>query len=156
MYKIYTDGGCRGNPGLGSWAMVVYQQVGHAKYHKGNKTGYSAYTTNNEMELTAVVQAVNWAIRGRLTEIEIFTDSAYVCNGFNQWMEGWKKRMWKTSSGGRVKNLELWRDLYHSSKKLNITLTKVKGHSGDEGNEKADLLCNCVMDEWELQNVVMK
>lgn len=152
MFKIYTDGGCRGNPGIGAWGMAVYQ--GHM--HKGNKSGFKEVTTNNEMELTAIVEAVQWAIRAKLKEIEIYTDSAYSCNGFNQWMQGWKSRMWKTSAGGTVKNLELWRTLYHDSKLLSVKVVKVKAHSGIEGNELADTLCNVAMDEWEFENKVMK
>lgn len=154
-YKIYTDGGARGNgkaDAVGAWAFVVYE----GWQEKGSKSAYVENTTNNFCELTAVVQAMQWAIRAKLTEVEILTDSAYVCNGFNQWMHGWKKRMWKTSGGGTVKNLELWRTLYHESKSINITMTKVKGHDGLEGNELADTLCNVAMDEWELENVVMK
>lgn len=152
MYKIYTDGGCRGNPGIGAWGMAVYEGF----QHKGNKSGFKEVTTNNEMELQAVVEAVQWAIRAKLPALEIYSDSAYVCNGFNSWMEGWKARMWKTSGGGTVKNLELWRSLYHDSKLLDVKVIKVKAHCGIEGNELADTLCNCAMDEWELQHKVMK
>lgn len=154
MFKVYTDGGARGNgkaDAIGAWAFVVYQ--GHQK--KGTKSAWVENTTNNFCELTAVVEAAKWAKKlGK--HVTIFTDSAYVCNGFNQWMHGWKNRMWKTSGGGRVKNLELWRDLYHLSKEADIDVEKVKGHAGDGGNELADTLCNVKMDEWELENKVMR
>lgn len=152
MFKIYTDGAARGNPGLGAWAFAVYDGCNY----KGGKSAAIEHTTNNYTELNAVVEAVKWALRAGQTEIEILSDSAYVCNGFNQWMHGWKQRHWRTSSNGAVKNVELWRELYHDSKQIKVTMTKVKGHSGIHGNEQADTLCNVAMDEWELQNVVMR
>ncbi|ASV43416.1 ribonuclease HI [Vibrio phage JSF12] len=153
--SVWTDGACRGNPGIGAWAMVVYE--GHM--YKGKKVGFSEVTTNNEMELTAVVEAAKWALRlGK--PVSIHTDSAYVCNGFNDWMHKWAKNHWRNSTNGTIKNLKLWQDLYFTNKDLiakgiTIQLVKVKGHSGLEGNEMADNLCNCEMDAWELQNKVM-
>lgn len=151
LFKVWTDGACRGNPGIGAWAMCVYQ--GHM--HKGNKSGFSEHTTNNEMELKAVVEAALWAKKlGK--PVTVYTDSAYVCNGFNSWMANWAKNNWRGSSNQPIKNMDLWKELYFTSKEIDLSLVKVKGHSGIEGNELADTLCNCQMDEWELQNKVMK
>ncbi|AUG85287.1 Rnase H [Vibrio phage Thalassa] len=151
-YKVYTDGGSRGNPGVGGWAFVVYQGWSE----KGHKSGAFAKTTNNIAELTAIVEALQWAIRAKLSHIEILTDSNYAVQGYKTWMHGWVKKGWKTAGGTPVKNLELWQTLYNISSQIDVTMTKVKGHSGIEGNERADALCNCAMDEWELENVVMK
>lgn len=146
MYKICTDGGCRGNPGLGAWAMVVFKGYSNL----GSKSRTIPHTTNNYCELYAIHEAILWAIKANLPEIEILTDSAYCCNGFNQWMHGWKNKGWRTSTNSPVKNVELWKEIYNNSTKLKVTLTKVKGHSGHEGNELADTLCNIAMDEYEL------
>ncbi|QDF14728.1 ribonuclease H [Vibrio phage Pontus] len=152
MLKIYTDGACRGNPGVGAWAFAVFE--GWAK--KGTKSAAMPHTTNNEAELTAIVKALEWAIRANLSQVEIITDSNYACQGYKTWMHGWVKKGWVTAGGTPVKNLELWKTLYNISQKINVTMTKVKGHSGYEGNELADTLCNCAIDEYELQTVVMK
>lgn len=119
------------------------------------KAGHSELTTNNEMELKAVYEALTWLSKlNEPYDVTVMVDSAYVVNGYTQWMHNWKKNMWRTSSGGRVKNKQLWHDVYHLSKELEkthtLTFQKVKGHSGHPMNEAADLRCNVLMDEYEL------
>lgn len=146
--EIGTDGGCRGNPGIGSWAFVV--SINGSTNIKG-KSGFKEVTTNNEMELQAFLEAVRWLKTLRESyEIKVYTDSSYLVNGFTKWMHGWKNNMWRTASNSPVKNKQLWHDIYHESKGLDIELTKVKGHSGFWLNEAADERCNVEMDNYEL------
>ncbi|QKN84746.1 Rnase H [Vibrio phage River4] len=152
MFRVFTDGGCRGNPGIGAWGMVVYLGT----EHKGTKSGFCEVTTNNAMELTAIDEALKWAVRANQKELEILTDSNYALQGIKSWMHSWVKNNWIKSDKKPVLNLELWKSIYKNSQKINLTMTKVKAHSGIEGNEQADALCNVLMDEWELENVVMK
>lgn len=139
---IYTDGGCRGNPGLGGWgAWLRYK--GHDKKIKGAQ----ANTTNNQMELMAVIKALE-AIELAGIDINLYTDSKYVIQGINEWIKSWKLKSWKTASKKPVKNVELWKRLDELNKKYHISWHWVKGHSGDEGNELADSLANQAMDEF--------
>ncbi|MBE8189790.1 MAG: ribonuclease HI [Candidatus Thioglobus sp.] len=138
---IYTDGGCRGNPGLGGWG--AWLRFG--KYDKKIK-GFKANTTNNQMELLAAIKALE-AISSSEIRIDLFTDSKYVMNGINEWIKNWKIRGWKTANKKSVKNVELWKRLDELNQKHQISWHWVKGHSGDEGNEMADLLANQAMDE---------
>lgn len=129
----YTDGACQGNPGRGGWGAVVYSSGEETEL-----TGGSPSTTNNRMEMTAVIEVLcSFPVR---TEIEIVTDSAYVLDGATKWIKTWKKNNWKTSSNNQVKNRDLWARLDAATKKHSITWTWVKGHSGVEGNERADEL----------------
>lgn len=140
MYLIGTDGACKGNPGPGTWAFVVFKDT-HVPEMVGHKKGHKAETTNNEMELTAIVECLRWANKHKL-KVEIMTDSAYCLNGITKWLEGWKARGWKTAKGSPIANQELWNMLdvlYDPSKHK---FTKVKGHSGDPINEAADMYCN--------------
>lgn len=149
VYETATDGGCRGNPGIGSWAFVV--QLGTDI--KG-KSGFSKHTTNNEMELLALLELMRWATKLPAgSKVNVYMDSAYVLNGYTKWMHGWKNRMWRTASNQPVKNKGLWHDVYHLSKDPTlpeINLVKVKGHSGHPLNDAADERCNVAMDEYEL------
>ena len=132
MIKIYTDGACSGNPGPGGWAFFV---VGIGCWSYGSK-----HTTNNEMELTAIVKAIEWCVAERFDSVEILSDSAYCINGATQWLNNWVHNHWRTSSGSRIKNCELWQQ-YHRlvyKNNINVTFTKVKGHSGDVGNDYVD------------------
>lgn len=152
IYELATDGGCRGNPGIGSWAFVVKLSETEIK----GKSGFSEYTTNNEMELQAFYEALLWLkqLKGCSKAI-IYLDSAYTLNGYTSWMHSWKKNMWKTSKGSAVKNKKLWHDVYHLSKELpmEVELVKVKGHSGHRMNDAADERCNVLMDEYELNKL---
>ena len=132
---IYTDGACRGNPGKGGWGtLLVYQKSKKELY------GFSAETTNNIMELTAVIESLK-SIKRKYPLI-ITTDSSYVKDGITDWIQSWKKNNWKTTSKKPVKNKELWLKLDDLSSKHAIDWKWVKGHSGHPGNEKADSLAN--------------
>lgn len=131
---IYTDGACSGNPGPGGWGSILM--------YKGNKkeiSGGLKNTTNNVMELTAVLEALKQLKFP--CEVEVYSDSAYVVNAFNQkWIYGWIKNDWKNSSKEPVKNKELWQELYELTKIHNITFIKVKGHADNEYNNRCDEL----------------
>jgi len=132
---IYTDGACRGNPGPGGWgALIMFDSM--EKEIFGGKND----TTNNQMELLAAIEGL-----AALTEpcsVELFTDSKYVMDGITQWIKNWKKNNWKTAAKKDVKNKELWQKLDHLISKHQVQWHWVKGHSGDAGNETADLLAN--------------
>jgi ribonuclease HI len=132
---IYTDGACRGNPGPGGWgALIKFDSM--EKEIFGGKND----TTNNQMELLAAIEGL-----AALTEpcsVELFTDSKYVMDGITQWIKNWKKNNWKTAAKKDVKNKELWQKLDHLISKHQVQWRWVKGHSGDAGNETADLLAN--------------
>ncbi len=137
---IYTDGGCRGNPGIGGWG--VWLRYGdHDKKLKGSEKD----TTNNRMELTAAIKALE-AIKSSTIDIDLYTDSKYVMNGINEWIKGWKLKGWKTANKKPVKNVDLWQQLDKANEKHNVHWHWVKGHNGDEGNEMADELANQAMD----------
>ena len=132
---MYTDGACRGNPGPGGWgALITFE--GSTKEVFGGKLD----VTNNQMELSAAIEGL-----AALTEpcnVDLFTDSKYVMDGITQWIHNWKKNNWRTAAKKDVKNKELWQKL---DELINFHLVQwhwVKGHSGDEGNEMADLLAN--------------
>ena len=131
--KIYTDGACSGNPGKGGWGAFI-QDDGNEKSISGNELN----TTNNRMELTEVIKALE--IYDKSENIEIFTDSKYVMQGITEWIKKWKINQWKTSQKKEVKNKDLWILLDHVSQKHEIKWNWVKGHAGDYGNEKADTL----------------
>jgi len=138
QFLVATDGACKGNPGPGTWAFVVFDY--NTKEYKGHVKGNNKRATNNEMELTAIVKAVTWATKHGST-VEILTDSSYCLNGITKWMAGWKKRGWKTAAGAEVKNLALWKQM-DAFALTNVTFTKVKGHSGNRFNDAADMYCN--------------
>jgi len=137
---IYTDGACRGNPGPGGWGAVL--EYGK---HNSQLNGAEPDTTNNRMELTAAIQALESL--NRSCRIELYTDSVYVKNGITQWLANWKKKNWKTASRKPVKNLELWQQLDQASQRHDIDWHWVKGHAGNPGNEKADELANQAIDQ---------
>ncbi|MBC8493700.1 MAG: ribonuclease HI [Candidatus Thioglobus sp.] len=138
---IYTDGGCRGNPGVGGWG--VWLRYGdHDKKLKGGEYD----TTNNRMELTAAIKALE-AIKSSHIDIDLHTDSKYVMNGIKDWIKGWKAKGWKTAAKKPVKNVDLWQRLDALNATHNVHWHWVKGHSGDKGNEMADELANQAMDE---------
>ncbi len=136
MITIYTDGGCSGNPGPGGWAYAAYKDG----VDLASSSGGSASTTNNKMELTAVINALKFAIDAKCSEVEIRTDSQYVKNGITSWIFGWKKKGWKTAGGDPVKNKEYWLELDELNTRLSVTWTWVKGHAGIDGNELCDSL----------------
>ena len=131
---IYTDGACSGNPGIGGWAAVLMY---NGKFKE--ISGYDKSTTNNRMELFAVIQALRSL--NQPCEVDLFTDSQYISDAFNkQWIEAWQKNNWKTASKEPVKNRELWEELYALTKKHKVTFIKVKGHSDNEFNNRCDFL----------------
>lgn len=135
MIYIYTDGACKGNPGPGGWgALLQYNQ------HKKEINGFSLETTNNIMELTAVIEALS--IIKKTSDITIITDSNYVKDGITKWINNWKNKGWKTANKKPVKNKELWEKLDSLRNNHNITWEWVRGHTGNPGNEKADELAN--------------
>ena len=137
---IYTDGACRGNPGPGGWgALLIYKDTDKAIY------GGEKNTTNNRMEMTAIIEA--FKIVKMDCDITLYTDSKYVMDGITKWLPNWKKKGWMTSHKKPVKNKDLWQVLEESISKHNIEWRWVKGHAGIPGNEKADELANRGIDE---------
>lgn len=132
---IYTDGACKGNPGPGGWGALL-EYNGRKKPLKGGE----ALTTNNRMELTAAIMALE-ALRERC-QIKLYTDSVYVRSGLLEWMPGWKARGWKTADKKPVKNQDLWQRLDAAAACHEVEWHWVKGHAGDPGNEAADQLAN--------------
>ena len=131
---IYTDGACSGNPGPGGWGAILMYQ-GNKKEISGGKKN----TTNNEMELTAVIEALK--MLKFPCQVDLYSDSAYVVNAFLQnWIGNWIKNNWKTSSKEPVKNQELWKKLYELTKTHQVKFIKVKGHSDNEFNNRCDEL----------------
>lgn len=140
IVEIYTDGACRGNPGPGGWGALLIAGKRRKTMHGG-----AAETTNNRMELTAAVEALN-VLKGRRNVI-LHTDSKYVMDGINEWMPNWKNRDWKTSARRPVKNQDLWQALDEATSRHDIQWKWVKGHDGNAGNEEADALANRGIDE---------
>lgn len=132
---IYTDGACKGNPGPGGWGAWL-----RAGTHEKELWGGERLTTNNRMELTAVIEALG-ALR-KPSRVAVYTDSAYVKNGITQWIHGWKQRGWRTADKQPVKNIELWQQLDALAQRHRVSWHWVKGHAGDPGNERADQLAN--------------
>lgn len=131
--QIWTDGACSGNPGPGGWgAVLIYNGT------EKELSGGAAETTNNRMELTAAIEALN-ALK-RPCAIDLHTDSQYVKGGITGWIFGWKKNGWKTADKKPVKNVDLWQQLDAALQRHDVAWHWVKGHAGNEANEKADLL----------------
>jgi len=140
IIDIWADGGCRGNPGPGGWG-VLLRSGGHEKELWGGEPA----TTNNRMELTAVIRALE-ALK-RPVQARIHTDSQYVQKGISEWIHGWKRNGWKTSDKKPVKNADLWQELDGLTARHRLQWLWVKGHAGDPGNERADALANRGIDE---------
>lgn len=135
LVHIYTDGACKGNPGPGGWgALLRYGE------HERELFGGEPQTTNNRMELTAVIRALE-ALR-RESDVVVHTDSQYVQKGISEWMSSWKKRGWMTSDRKPVRNVDLWRELDALAQQHRIDWRWVKGHAGHAENERADALAN--------------
>jgi ribonuclease HI len=139
VVEIYTDGACRGNPGPGGWAALL-RTGGVEKEISGSE----AHTTNNRMELMAVIAALG-ALK-RDVDARIHTDSLYVLKGLTEWLPGWKKRGWKTADKKPVKNQDLWERLDAEVARHRIEWQWVKGHSGHPENERVDALANTAID----------
>ncbi len=137
--EIYTDGACRGNPGPGGWGATL--EMGE---HFRELSGAEAMTTNNRMELMAVISALE-ALK-RPVPIRLYTDSEYVRRGITEWLKSWKARGWKTADRKPVKNQDLWERLDAIASRHEIEWHWVKGHSGVPGNERVDRLANAAID----------
>ena len=138
--EIYTDGACRGNPGPGGWGALLI-----AGGHRKSLYGGESETTNNRMELTAAIEALN-ALKGK-RRVVLHTDSKYVKDGIESWMANWKARGWKTANKKPVKNQDLWQLLDQAVNRHDLDWKWVKGHAGNPGNEEADELANRGIDE---------
>jgi ribonuclease HI len=138
--EIYTDGACRGNPGPGGWGALLI-----SGRHRKTMHGGDPETTNNRMELTAAIEALN-ALKGK-RKVVLHTDSKYVMDGITEWMPNWKKRGWKTSAKKPVKNKDLWQALDEATSRHAIEWRWVKGHSDHPENDEADALANRGIDE---------
>jgi ribonuclease HI len=132
---IYTDGACKGNPGPGGWGAWLRSGMNERELYGGEPQ-----TTNNRMELTAVIEALR-ALKWPC-EVALYTDSQYVRQGITAWIGNWKKRGWKTADKKPVKNADLWQALDDQAMRHRVQWHWVQGHSGDEGNERADALAN--------------
>lgn len=135
MVEIYTDGACKGNPGKGGWGVYIKEDSGNVELFGG-----APNTTNNKMELMAVFQALSYFKKP--TDMTIYIDSQYVQKGMTEWIHGWKKRGWISSTGEPVKNKNLWVGIDELAKQHTIQWKWVKGHASNEGNNKADALAN--------------
>ena len=139
LVEIYTDGACRGNPGPGGWGALL--SCGEREMEL---SGAETLTTNNRMELTAVIRALE-ALK-RASDVRIYTDSEYVRRGITEWVKNWKARGWKTADRKPVKNQDLWEQLDALAASHKIEWRWVKGHSGVPGNERVDRLANEAID----------
>ena len=140
---IYTDGACSGNPGIGGWAAVLtYNGI------KKEISGYDKSTTNNRMELFAVIQALRCL--NQKCDVDICTDSQYVADAFNKdWLTAWQKSGWKTADKSEVKNVDLWKALLYEVNKHKVQFVKVKGHADIELNERCDTLARGEVDRYK-------
>ena len=137
---IYTDGACKGNPGEGGWGAILHRDLSSKTIY-----GYESLTTNNRMELTAAIKSLSFF--KEKFNVLIYTDSKYVMNGVNTWIHNWKKNNWKTSGKKDVKNVDLWISLDKLNNFHDVDWQWVKGHSGNKGNEQADMLANLAISE---------
>jgi ribonuclease HI len=147
--EVYTDGACSGNPGPGGWGAIL-------RYGETVKelNGGEANTTNNRMELTAAIEALNALTRP--CEVDLYTDSSYVKDGISGWIEGWKRNGWKTAAKKPVKNAELWQALEQARKPHKVTWHWVKGHAGHPENERADELARAGMAPYKGKTALKK
>jgi ribonuclease HI len=135
VVRIYTDGACKGNPGPGGWGALL-----RAGAHERELFGGERATTNNRMELTAVIRALE--VLKQPSRVEVYTDSEYVKNGITEWLAAWKRRGWRTADRKPVKNVDLWRALEAAAARHEVSWHWVRGHSGHAENERADALAN--------------
>ncbi len=138
--ELFTDGACRGNPGPGGWGVVLRFQDSEKELYGGE-----VETTNNRMEMTAVIRGLEALSRDCV--VDVTTDSQYVKNGITQWIHGWKRNGWRTAANKPVKNDDLWRQLEQAAARHQVTWHWVKGHAGHPENERADRLANRGIDD---------
>jgi ribonuclease HI len=137
----YTDGACKGNPGIGGWGVMLVSKNGSSEFYGGEQV-----TTNNRMELIAAIKAVEKCPEHPSTVL-IYTDSQYLMKGITEWIKGWKTNGWKNSKREPVKNIDLWKNLDELCGVHNITWRWVRGHNENPGNERADVLANKGIDK---------
>lgn len=135
MIKVYTDGACKGNPGQGGWGALILENDVKREIYGGESN-----TTNNRMELMAVIKALE--LLREQNDITIFTDSTYVQKGISEWIINWKRNGWKSSNKKSVKNKDLWVELDNLNDLMSVKWQWIKGHAGHSGNERADYLAN--------------
>jgi len=142
LTHIYTDGGCSGNPGPGGWAYVIVQKTFQGDSVAAEECGGEKNTTNNRMELLAVISALK-AVKATTEfgkDFTLYTDSQYVQKGITEWIHTWKRNSWRTSDKKPVKNQDLWMELDRLTAEISVTWAWVKGHAGNEYNERCDTL----------------
>ena len=135
MIKVYTDGACKGNPGQGGWGALILENDVKREIYGGESN-----TTNNRMELMAVIKALE--LLKEQNDITVFTDSTYVQKGISEWIINWKRNGWKSSNKKSVKNKDLWVELDNLNDLMSVKWQWIKGHAGHSGNERADYLAN--------------
>jgi ribonuclease HI len=135
VVEVYADGACKGNPGPGGWGVLMIAGSRERELHGGEPT-----TTNNRMELTAVIRALESLPQG--SRVRLYTDSQYVQKGMTEWLSSWKRRGWRTADKKPVKNKDLWQRLDELARNHKMEWHWVKGHAGHPGNERADALAN--------------
>ena len=135
MIKVYTDGACKGNPGQGGWGALIIENDAEREIYGGESN-----TTNNRMELMAVIKALELLKEQKY--ITVFTDSTYVQKGISEWIINWKRNGWKSSNKKSVKNKDLWVELDNLNDQMSVKWQWIKGHAGHSGNERADYLAN--------------
>ena len=135
MIKVYTDGACKGNPGQGGWGALILENDVKREIYGGESN-----TTNNRMELMAVIRALE--LLKDQNDITVFTDSTYVQKGISEWIINWKRNGWKSSNKKSVKNKDLWVELDNLNDLMSVKWQWIKGHAGHSGNERADYLAN--------------
>jgi ribonuclease HI len=139
----YTDGACSGNPGPGGWGVVLLAREGERVLKARELSGGEAMTTNNRMEMTAAIAALE--ALGRPTRVTLVTDSAYLRDGITRWIHGWKRNGWRTAGQKPVKNDDLWRRLEAAAARHTVAWEWIKGHAGHPENERADALARAGM-----------
>ena len=142
LLHIYTDGGCSGNPGPGGWAYIMVLKTFQGDKIVSEHWGAEPDTTNNRMELTAVISALTalQTIKERPSQVSLYTDSQYVQKGITEWIHNWKRNSWRTSDKKPVKNQDLWQTLDALTQKTTVNWVWVKGHAGNKFNELCDAL----------------
>lgn len=135
MIKVYTDGACKGNPGQGGWGALILENDVKREIYGGESN-----TTNNRMELMAVIRALE--LLKEQNDITVFTDSTYVQKGISEWIINWKRNGWRSSNKKSVKNKDLWVELDNLNDLMSVKWQWIKGHAGHSGNERADYLAN--------------
>ena len=135
MITVYTDGACKGNPGQGGWGALIIENDTEREIYGGESN-----TTNNRMELMAVIKALE--LLKEQKNITVFTDSTYVQKGISEWIINWKRNGWKSSNKKSVKNKDLWVELDNLNDQMSVKWQWIKGHAGHSGNERADYLAN--------------